>query len=671
MSREWNNKVFPTRRNIFLAGGGILFGGITLKLAELQLFRSGEFDQLAQDNHIRLEPAPPHRGTIYDRLGRPIASNKRTFYVTLTPEQVPGGAAGIPELVDRIASILSISDSARRRILREARNGKAFNQILVADDLSWEDFAKINARAPELAGVAAEVGEQRSYPFGAAFYHTVGYVGNPKDEEIAKVVKAEQEANREPADSDAGKARAGAIRRLYLHPETRVGKQGLEAYAEKSLKGTPGRTASLVNAGGRVIEAVPKADIPGKKGTDLVLALDAELQSYAIQRFGSESGAAVVLDIKTGEVLVMMSTPGPDPNQFVSGVSDEYWQTLREPYTEKAPLYHKAYEGIYPPGSTFKMIVAAAALESGTMTPEDRVHCSGGAFYYTRVYHCWKPEGHGSVNLHAAIQRSCDCYFYAAAQRTGIEKIAAMAKRLGYGHRYELGITGGNRFPEAPNDEWKRRRYKERWYDGDTISAGIGQGYVLMTPLMNAVMIARLAGGPATPRPKLVHDGVDVPDQTVEPMGDLSEKTLKAIRDGMFAVCCEAGGTAYSYLKGGGLDEKGDLPEHYRGAKVAGKSGSAQVRVIQASDRGARGKQLFKEESLPWKLRDHAHFVAYAPADNPRYACAITVEHGSHGSETAAPFARDILLQTLKSDPGNKPTFQAPRQVAATSGAKT
>jgi len=669
MNRD--NKTFPTRRNMFMVGGAVLFGGLAIRLADLQLFHQHQYDEMAKDNHIRLDPAPPHRGTIYDRMGRPIASNKRTFFVTLTPEQIGEKITqeDISALVERIGQIIPVSESRKRRILLDARTQPKYQEIVVADDLTWEDFAKINARAPELTGVAAEVGEQRSYPYYAAFFHTVGYVARPNDSDIAKMVAAEQAKFKEDPASDEGKARAASIKRLYLDPQMRVGKQGMEAYAEQALKGKPGRIASLVNAGGRVIEPVPTSNIPGEQGKDLVLSLDAELQNYAIQRFGEESGAAVVIDIKTGEIIVMMSTPGPDPNRFVSGIASDYWAELQS--NEKAPLIHKAYEGIYPPGSTFKMVVAAAALESGAMTPETRVNCSGGAFYYTRVYHCWRPEGHGSVNLHQAIQKSCDCYFYAAAQRTGIEKIAEMAKRLGYGHRYEIGITGGNRYPEVANDEWKRRRFKEKWYDGDTISAGIGQGYILMTPLLNAVMISRLAGGPSVPRPRLVHDGVDVPDQTVTPMGDLSETTLKAIREGMHAVCCEAGGTAYSYLKGGGLDTLGDLPEHYRGAQVAGKSGSAQVRIIDASQRGARGKQLFKEESLPWKLRDHAHFVAYAPADNPRYACAITVEHGSHGSEMAAPFARDILYETLKADPGNKPVFQAPKQVAANVSEKT
>jgi penicillin-binding protein 2 len=665
MSREWNNRTFPTRRNIFLGAAGIAAAGVTIRLADMQILRSHEFDEKARDNQIRLDPAPPHRGTIYDRAGRPIASNKRTFYVTLTPEQV-GDIDAVTAAVDHISTILPIGANRRRTILRDARNNPKYQPILVADDLTWEDFAKINARAPELSGVNAEVGEQRSYPFYAAFYHTVGYVGRPNDADILRMATSEQQLNGEDPQSEAGRARFSNIRRLYLHPQMRVGKQGVEAYAEQQLKGKPGKTAQLVNSSGRIIEPVPTSDIQGEKGTDLVLSLDAELQNYAIQRFGQESGAAVVIDIKTGEIVVMMSTPGPDPNEFVSGLSNEYWATLQPQATERAPLIHKAYEGIYAPGSTFKIVVASAALETGRMSPEDRVICRGRAFYYTRNFACWRPEGHGWMNLHTGLQHSCDCYFYEAAKRTGVEEIAAMARRFGFGHRFELGLTGGK--PGiVGNNEWKRNTYRERWYDGDTISYGIGQGYIAATPLQLAVMCARVAGGPASPRPTLVASGVDVPDQTIPPMDGVSEATLALVRAGMFAVTSESGGTATSF---GALDPDGRLPAPYTNARMAGKSGSAQVRAIAASERNAAGKARNYRE-YEWAQREHAHFVAYAPADNPRYAIAITVEHGGSGSQVAAPFAHDILAEVLKADPGNKPRFTPQRQVAAAEQART
>jgi penicillin-binding protein 2 len=271
------------------------------------------------------------------------------------------------------------------------------------------------------------------------------------------------------------------------------------------------------------------------------------------------------------------------------------------------------------------------------------------------------------------MQHSCDCYFYEAARRTGIEKIAEMAKKFGIMHHYELGLTGG-KVGVAPNDEWKRNqpRIKEKWYEGDTISAAIGQGYVLTTPLEMAVMASRIAAGHSAPNPRLIASGIDVPDSTITPLGEISEKTLELVRGGMFAVTSEPGGTAFNSLAQGKLDPKNELPAPYTGALMAGKSGSAQVLKIAASDRDASGKTLVKQKDKPWLQRDHAHFVAYAPADKPRYAVAITIEHGGSGSSVAAPFARDLLAHCLKYDPGNrKPYVPQKQQIAAAEKGRT
>lgn len=659
MNRDWKN-LFPSRRMIFLAGGGVVFLGLTARLAELQLLRQAEFETKATQTRIRLEPSPPHRGTIYDRGGRVLAGSKRNFYVTLRPE-LAGDEREIADIIDRISRIVPLSDSKKRSLTAEATTQAAFRDVLVADDLTWEQFAQINVMAPELNGVSAEVGELRSYPLQAAFYHIIGYVAKANDADIMRMVEMETKAAGESPDSPAGQARAATVRRLYRHPAMRLGKIGIEAYGEAALKGEPGNIRVLQNARGRVIDRLPSEDLAGKPGTEVVLAIDAELQNYAIQRFGQEAGSAVVIDIATGEVVCMMSTPAPDPNLFVSGIASAPYQALRA--DERNPLYHKAYDGVYPPGSTFKIVVAAAALESGAMSPEDRVHCSGSAYYYDRPYHCWEPRGHGSMNLHTGLQHSCDCYFYEAARRTGIEKIAEIAKQFGIGHRYELGLTGGKK-GVAPNDEWKRAntRTHEPWRPGDTISAAIGQGYVLATPFEMAVMALRIAGGHKAPEPRLIVSGFAVPDQTITPLGNISEKTLELVRAGMFAVTSEPGGTA---IRQGALDEKNELPAPYTGARMAGKSGSAQVRAIALSDRDSRGKTLVKQADKPWIQRDHAHFVAYAPTDKPRYAVAITVEHGGSGSSVAAPFAKDILAHALRYDPGaRKPFVPKAREIA-------
>jgi penicillin-binding protein 2 len=642
---------------MFLITGGILFTGLTVRLAELQLFRQAEFETKARETRIRLEPAPPHRGTIYDRTGRVLAGSKRNFYVTLRPE-LAGDRTQIIDVIDRLSRIVPLSENRKRSVTQEATTGPRFRDILVADDLTWEEFAQVNVMSPELSGVSAEVGELRSYPLQAAFYHTIGYVQKANEADITRMTEIELKAANESLDSPAGKARAAAVRRLYRHPAMRVGKSGIEAYGEVELKGEPGKIRMLQNAGGRVIDRLPSDDLAGKPGAEIVLSIDAELQNYAIQRFGVEAGSAVVIDVATGDVVCMMSTPAPDPNAFVSGIGSTLFKSLQS--DERNPLYHKAYDGVYPPGSTFKIVVAAAALESGAMKPEETVTCPGKAWYYNRFYNCWRPEGHGTVNLHTGIQKSCDCYFYRAAERTGIEAIADVAKRFGLGHRYELGITGG-KVGSVPNDAWKRKVIGEQWYAGDTISAGIGQGYVTATPFQLAVMCARIAGGESTPDPHLIVSGMKVPDNTITPMGTFKPGVLEAVRSGMFGVTSEPGGTALRY---GALDEKNELPAPYTGARMAGKSGSAQVRVISAAERDAKGRAIANDK-LPWKLRDHALFVAYAPTDKPRYAVAVVVEHGGSGSSVAAPFARDILAHALKYDTGaRKPFVPQQREVA-------
>ncbi len=662
MNRDWKN-LFPSRRMIFLGTGGVVLVGLTARLAELQLLRQAEFETKAREVRIKLEPAPPHRGTIYDRSGRELASSKRNFYVTLRPEVAGKTRDEIADVIERVGRLLRLTEAKKRTLLQDATTPPGHRDILIADDLTWEEFAQVNVMAPELAGISAEVGELRSYPLQSAFYHTIGYVAKANEADIQRMVEHELASVGQAADSPEGKARVGTVRRLYKHPAMRVGKQGIEAYGEQALKGDPGKVRLLQNATGRVIDRLPSEDLAGKPGVDVVLSVDAELQNYAIQRFGAEAGSAVMIDIATGEVICMMSTPAPDPNLFVSGIANTPYKALRE--DERNPLYHKAYDGVYPPGSTFKLVVAAAALETGAMSPNETVHCPGKAWYYNRFYNCWKHEGHGTVNMHRGLQVSCDCYFYRAAEKTGIEEIAKVAKRFGLGHRYELGLTGG-KSGVVPNNEWKLNhpRIKDRWYPGDTISAGIGQGYVTATPFELAVMTARVAGGAAMPDPHIVVSGMSVPDNTIVPMGEFKPGVLEAVRAGMFAVTSEGGGTA---LRSGLLDPDNTLPAPYTGARMAGKSGTAQV-IDLSGRRDARGRAI-SNDKLPWRLRDHALFVAYAPTENPRYAISVVVEHGVSGSSTAAPIAKDLLAHALRYDPGAKKAFvPKARDIASADG---
>ncbi|MBI1340245.1 penicillin-binding protein 2 [bacterium] len=670
MSQEWRSR-FASRRDMFLIGGGLALGGLTARLAELQLFRGAEFAELAEENRIRLDPAPPHRGIVYDRRGETLATNKRNFYVTLTPELVGDGQKR-KWTVEQLVRVISRADrqpldegqrtfweSRMRRIEQEAGRQAGFVEILVADDLTWEDYARVSVLAPELPGVNAKVGELRAYPFGDAFAHTVGYAARANDADIQRLIDDALIDANAPAESPAGKRIGSALRRLYKHPQMRLGKLGVEAFAERQLRGEVGQERVLVNANGRVIDRLPSDDVAGRPGADLVLSLDAELQRAAIERFGAEAGSCVVIDIPSGDIVAMVSTPAFDPNKFVSGISSADYSELLN--NERKPLYHKAYEGTYPPGSTFKMVVGAAAMESGKATPEDRVYCSGRVWFGNRFFHCWRPEGHGSVNLHTALQKSCDVYFYEMARRIGVDAIADAARKFGLGHLYDIGITGGA-VGVVPDTEWKRRVRNEAWFDGETLSVGIGQGYMSTTPFQLAVMAARIAAGSAAADPRLILSGARVESQQTAELRDISEDTMQRIRAGMYAVTSEAGGTA---LRAGELDPKGELPAPFTRARLAGKTGTAQVRYISVQER-ARG--VIANSDLEWRLRDHALFVAFAPTDNPRYACAVVVDHGGSGSQVASPVARDILAMTLKLHPAGKAAFQPNGDLADAGG---
>jgi penicillin-binding protein 2 len=376
------------------------------------------------------------------------------------------------------------------------------------------------------------------------------------------------------------------------------------------------------------------------------------LQRFAIDRFGEESGAAVVLDIETGDILAFVSTPAFDPNDFVNGISQTDYDVLRG--NDRSPLYHKAYDGTYPPGSTFKMVVAAAALEAG-ISPNDTVYCNQTYRFGNRTWHCWKRGGHGTRNMHTGIKGSCDVYFYEIARRTGVQAIADMSRRFGFGQRWELGMMGG-RSGVVPDDAWKREARGERWYEGETLNYGIGQGYLSASPLQLALMSARIAAEGRIIEPRVIGDGPVVTGTGIPDDTPLDPEIMRRMKAGMFGVTSEAGGTARS---------SGDLG--LGGPRLAGKTGTAQVRRISTAERASG---VLKGDQLARKLRDHALFVAYAPADDPKYAISVIVEHAGGGSRNAAPVARDILAEALRRDSRAKPAYAqtASRSQAASKG---
>lgn len=595
--------------------GGLLFSGLVARLAQLQLVEGKRYQKIADENGVKLELAPPERGNIVDRFGLPLASQRQAGRVSIVREQADDLDASLRE----VAKHIDLSADEQKQVARQARQQAGFQSTIVKSELSYDDFARMSLLAAEIPGVHVDMASTRSYPRGRDVAHVLGYVAKASGDDLARLTdgKSEEEAK--------------LLRSLFRHPDMRTGRSGVERYAEKWLRGEPGFRKLETNAAGRVIRELDSDDLAPVPGRDIGLTIDAELQRAAIDRFGEESGAAVVLDIETGAILAFVSTPAYDPNDFVNGISTSDYNALRE--NDRSPLYHKAYDGTYPPGSTFKMVVATAAIESG-IDPDMHVYCPGHYRFGNRTWHCWKRGGHGSVNLHWAMKGSCDTYFYEIAKRTGVEKIAEVSKQFGFGQRWELGMTGG-RSGTVPNDEWKRKALGEPWYQGETLNYGIGQGYLSASPLQLAVMSARIAARGRLIEPYIIGDGPR-PNQPIPHAEPMDPEIMDIMKAGMYGVTSEAGGTAW---------RSGDLG--LGGPRLAGKTGTAQVRRISAAERRSG---ILKGENIDRKLRDHALFVAYAPADDPKYAISVVVEHGEGGSSTAAPVARDILATAIRRD---------------------
>ncbi|NNK78582.1 MAG: penicillin-binding protein 2, partial [Litoreibacter sp.] len=446
-------------------------------------------------------------------------------------------------------------------------------------------------------------GLSRYYPMQGDFSHILGYVGPVSDYDLSKI-----------DDKDP----------LLQIPKFQIGKSGVETKLERPLRGRAGTKRVEVNASGRVMRELGRDE--SQKGTNVQVTIDARLQNFVQARMAGESAACVVIDVQSGDLLAIGSAPTFDPNKFVRGISVPDYRALTE--NKYRPLANKAVQGTYPPGSTYKMVTALAALEAGLVSPEETVYCGGATKVANRRFHCWKRGGHGKVNLRDSLKQSCDVFYYDMAQRVGVDKISEMAVRLGLGTRYDLPMSAVAE-GLAPTKAWKRENRGAEWVIGDSLNVGIGQGYVLASPLQLAVMTARIATNRAVV-PRLIRSVGDreMPQVQSEPLG-LSTSSIGYVQDGMFAVSNEQRGTAFSNR----IAEKS--------LRMAGKTGTSQVRNITAAER-ARG--VFRNEDLPWERRDHALFVGYAPYDNPKYAVSVVVEHGGGGSRAAAPIARDVML---------------------------
>ena len=604
------NKLF-TRRALILGGVQLgLFGALAGRLYQLQVVEFDLYRMQADDNRINYQLLPPPRGRIVDRFGEVLAVNRQTYRLLLVPEQTPS----VELTLEALETLIKLSADEKARILKESARQRSFVPITVRDNLTWAEVSRIEVNIPDLPGAMIDVGESRYYPYGPVTAHLVGYVGKVSERELTD----------DP---------------LLALPQFRIGKNGIEKIHDLDLRGEAGSRQVEVNAYGRIIRELARKD--GTPGNDYMLTIDIGIQQFAAARFGLESGAAVVLDVHSGDVLAITSTPGFDPNAFNVGLDQAEWQRLLN--HPRAPLTNKATAGQYPPGSTYKMMVALAALEAGLITPDHRVYCPGYVELDNRRFHCWRKQGHGTLRLVKGISHSCDVYFYDIAKRVGVDAIGAMARRFGFGERSGIGLPS-EKAGLVPSRDWKMAIYGEPWQKGETLVIGIGQGYLLATPLQLAVMAARLANGGIAVRPNLVRDVVrdGAAQPTVReaaPSMNISPAALATVVAGMRAVTNDPTGTAY----------RARIPDP--AMAMAGKTGSAQVRRITKSERESG---VIKNKDLPWERRDHAMFVAFAPVNAPRYAVAVLVEHGGSGARVAAPIARDILWETQKRDPSRR-----------------
>ncbi len=619
---------FERRLLLAMGAGSLVFATLVARLSQLQFLEADHYRKLAGENHVRLVLAPPERGEILDRFGRPLASQRQAGRVSVVPERLSDPA----ETLKQLGKFIDLPEDRVKRVLQDIQNNRvrraSFVPVTVVQELSYEEFARLRVRAVEMDGVDVQMASTRSYPRGRDFAHVLGYVARASSEDLTRMAEGRTGAELKTFED------------LLRHPDIRVGRQGMERFAENWLRGRPGRRRVVTNAHGRPMQELEQdpanAAVAGK---DLYVTIDSELQRVAIERFEGESGAAVVVDVASGDVLAMVSTPAFDPNSFVNGISGKDYAELRD--NPMAPLYPRAHGGVYPPGSTFKMVVATAALEAGVVKTTDTVRCGGSYRFGNRTWHCWKKQGHGTMNMHNAIKQSCDVYFYEIARRTGVRKIAEVSHKFGFGETFVLGMTGG-RSGLVPDPEWKQRARGEPWFEGETLNFGIGQGQLGTTPLQLALMTARIAATGAPIKPNLIGLG---PPSDEDPLLDapLDPAIMEIQKAGMFGVTSEPGGTAY---------RSGDLG--LGGPRLAGKTGTAQVRRITAEE---RAKGIRGGEGIARELRDHALFVAYAPADNPKYAVSVIVEHGEGGSRTAAPVGRDILAAALRMDSGRTPNY--------------
>ena len=616
------SKLISRRMFLLSVGKAIVVVGVLGRLISLQINESKKYKTLSDKNRFREWKLAPERGVIKDYFNQDIASNRQVYQIHLIPENTNS----IDQIFFRLKSILKISDkrisSLKKRIIKQ----KPWEPIIVSDNLDWSEFSRINLFLHELQGIEPVVSVARVYKDSSSA-HILGYVSqvSAKDLKNKKYLKE------------------------ILVPGIAVGKTGLERRFDKEMIGKVGFQRYEVNAFGKRIKQILVNQ--GQAGKDYKTTLDLEVQKYTAEILGDKAASVCVMDIYNGDIISLVSSPSYDPNTFVHGVDRDYWNSLIS--NDRKPLTNKALSGLYPPGSTVKTLVALSALENKIVSPLKSVKCTGKIEMYGEKFHCWKKKGHGVVNMRSAIKRSCDVYFYEIARRLGVDKLSETAKKFGLGQKV-LKNFSEERSGVVPNTSWKKKYIGENWYIGETLHTGIGQGYFQSTPIQLCLMTAQIANGGFEIKPKIIFDSKknnlkeylkfkkENPNQPLPQKLLLSNLDLKPlfknqdniniIKDAMYSSSNEPGGTSYRSR----LEDKRYM--------FAGKTGSSQIKRFTEEQREAEVKQ----ENVPYKSRDHALFIAFAPVSDPKYAISVVVEHGGSGSKAAAPIAKKVIKKVLE-----------------------
>ncbi len=629
-------KLNTINRRMFIisAAKAVVFTGIIARLFSLQISDNKKYLTLSDKNRLREWRLPPIRGEFSDYFGNTIAGNLKVYQLHVIPEQVED----FKSLMVRLKDILDLSKNEFTKIIKKKNSQKNWETLIVSENLSWDQFSKVNYYLHELVGAKPVLSVVRSYPFKDNYTHVLGYVSEASEQDLLN--------NK-------------LIKKNHV-PGLRVGKNGLEKTYENKLIGSNGIQRYEVNAYGKRINQLDY--IEGTKGQNITLTIDTEIQKLCNELMFNKSGSISVMDIFNGEIVAMHSSPSFDPNLFLYGISHENWKSIRE--NPLKPLINKTVSGLYSPGSTIKPIVALSALENEIINPNFKVKCSGKMEMYGQTYHCWKEKGHGVVNLRSAMKQSCDTFFYEVARKLGVDRLSETALKFGLGAKVLKGIYESEKKGLVPNTKWKRNTLGKGWVLGETLITGIGQGYIQSTPIQLCLMTAQIANGGHKIYPKIILNKKDESIEEIKNKMENSEildtknttqsllkageeifnndnkkyyklfknpENIKLVMDGMFSSTNEIRGTSYR--------SRIDDPKY----QFAGKTGTAQVKRITEKQR----ELDLTTDQIPYEDRDHALYVAFGPYKNPRYALSIIIEHGGSGGTVAAPMAKKLFKMII------------------------